>query len=145
MILTADRRARLGAWARNEGVAKPLEQYSFHEWGVEPRHDAKGWRGNGSFRRGLKYSRCKARNSRKPLPLSLIAQVLQVKGYLLTDRGDSLNLIHRCFLHRRTYRAPDATLRHRLREPFPAPSTGCLQKSWRLLSPESRGGRNSSG
>jgi hypothetical protein len=33
MILTADRRARLGARARNEGVAKPLEQYSFHEWG----------------------------------------------------------------------------------------------------------------
>ena len=30
MILTADRRARLGARTRNNGVAKPLEQYSFH-------------------------------------------------------------------------------------------------------------------
>jgi len=57
MILTADRRAGLGARTRNNRVAKPLEQYSFHGiGGEEHRRDAKGWRGNGSFRRGLKYS-----------------------------------------------------------------------------------------
>jgi hypothetical protein len=57
MILTADRRARLGARTRNNRVARLLEQYSFHGIGgkniaATPRAGAV----NGSFRRGLKYS-----------------------------------------------------------------------------------------